>query len=342
MNIQHDVNLAQYSTMALGGRARYLVHVSTKSELQEALEFAAGQAVHSLMIGGGSNIIWQDSGFPGLVIVSEIKGFDLTWRDQDTAIVKIGSGEIWDKVVERCCSRQLSGIETLSLIPGKAGATPVQNVGAYGQEIADTLIELEAYDSQTQSFVTVTKTDCRFGYRTSRFKTVDHGRFFITSLTLQLSKATMQPPFYSSLQRYLDQYQITDFSPQSIRKAVIAIRSAKLPDPSLVHNNGSFFANPIVSGDQYKQLQQTYPNIPGWLLPDNQVKVPAAWLIEQVGFKGYHDQATGMATWQKQPLVLVNESAKSTADLITFRDRVIKTVKDQFEINLTQEPELLP
>jgi UDP-N-acetylmuramate dehydrogenase len=218
----------------------------------------------------------------------------------------------------------------------------VQNVGAYGQEIADTLATVEAYDKQTKSFVNIPVMDCSFGYRTSRFKTTDKGRFFISAITLHLMRGLPEPPFYQPVAVYLAEHGIDRPTPQNIRDAVISIRSSKLPDPAVVANNGSFFANPIIPEDSLVQLEADFPGIPHWPAANGTVKIPAAWLIEQAGFKDYHDDATGMATWTKQPLVFVNEHARTTADLLTFKQKVIDTVQAKFNITLQQEPELLP
>ncbi len=344
MHIRKDVSLANYSTMRLGGKAKYLVSVTEKSDIPNALDWAEKKKLKVIMIGQGSNIVWKDSGFDGLVILNEIKGYKKTKLDDETYAVQVGAGENWDQVVEKTVKAGLHGIEALSLIPGTAGATPIQNVGAYGQEVADTIISVEAYDTKTDSFVTIPNEACGFGYRTSRFKTTDRGRFYIYSLTFCLTAEPPTPPFYRSLQMYIDHLNITEFTPKLIREFVIAIRSSKLPDPKKVANNGSFFANPIITESKYKILLKKYPSLPGW--PNNKdkgkVKIPAAWLIESAGFKNFHDLKTGMATWPKQSLVLVNEKAKSTSDLIAFRNRIIREVDHKFGITLEQEPELLP
>ncbi len=340
MNIQRGVSLKDYSTMRLGGVAEYLVEVKTPEELVEALKWADENSQKTIIIGSGSNIIWQDEGFKGLVIVNHIRDFKKIAEDGDSAIYLIGSGEEWDDVVKKLVAEGLSGVESLSLIPGLAGATPVQNVGAYGQEIKDTLVDVEAYDTVSKKFVTIANKDCGFDYRTSRFKTTDKGRFFITHITLKLSKSKPKPPFYQSLQDYLDKHNITTFDVPTIRDAVIAIRTAKMPDWHTVANNGSFFANPIISKDQFESLRQKFPDINGWPYGE-QVKIAAGWLIEKAGMKGMHDEETGMATWDKQALVLVNEKAHSTEDLLKFRQKIIDRVEDMFGIRLEQEPELI-
>lgn len=342
MNILQNVPLKLHSTMRLGGDAAYLTEVTTRHEVAEAIEWAGQNNLPVIMIGGGSNIVWRDEGFPGLIIVNKILRFEEQQEDEENYYVTIGAGENWDSVVERVTAKGMTGVEALSLIPGTAGATPVQNVGAYGQEIADTLVSVEAYDKETKQFINIPAIDCAFAYRDSRFKNTDRGRFFITAITLHLIHGNPQPPYYRVLQSYLEERQITQATPQIVREAVIAIRQSKLPDPAQVANNGSFFANPIIDEATFIQLQADHPNIPGWPMPDNSVKIPAAWLLEQAGFKDFHDPETGMATWHAQPLVMVNENAQSTAHLLAFRQKILDTVQQQFGITLVQEPELLP
>jgi UDP-N-acetylmuramate dehydrogenase len=342
MNIQQNIPLSQHSTMRLGGVAAYYTEVNDRHELTEVLGWADQYKLPVIMIGSGSNIIWKDEGFPGLVIVNKIMGFEEQFEDQENYYVTVGAGENWDSVVARVVDKGMTGIEGLSLIPGTAGATPIQNVGAYGQEISNTLMSVQAYDTQTKQLVNIQGFDCGFSYRNSRFKSTDRGRFFITSITLHLMRANPQPPFYKALQGYFDEHQITNPTPQVVRDAVIAIRQAKLPDPAQVANNGSFFANPIIDAGQYAQLQADHPGIPGWPMDDGNIKIPAAWLMEDAGFKGIHDEETGMAIWPVHSLVLVNEKAQSTAQLLQFRQKILDKIKQQYDITLEQEPELLP
>jgi UDP-N-acetylmuramate dehydrogenase len=341
MDFRPNVSLAAYSTMGLGGSAAYLVEVTKRSEVPAAVAWAAQRQLPTMMIGGGSNIVWRDEGFPGLVIINRIPGYEVLEEDETNRYLTIGSGENWDSVVVRSVEAGLTGIEALSLVPGTAGGTPVQNVGAYGQEISDTLVSVEAFDTQTNQLLNLPASDCGFGYRTSRFKTTDRGRFYITALTLHLTKGNPEPPFYSSVQKYFDEHQITEYTPAALRQAVVAIRTAKLPDPAVVHNAGSFFANPIISADQLVNLSAQFENLPHWPLEDGGGKLSAAWLVEQAGFKDYHDQ-TGMATWPTQSLVFINEHARTTADLLAFKQKVVDAVQERFGITLQQEPELLP
>lgn len=342
MDIRENVSLRDYSTMRLGGISRYAVIVKDRHELVNALNWAEEKQLPVLVIGGGSNIVWRDEGFQGLLIINQIMRFEEQQEDEENYYVTVGAGENWDSVVARTVAKGMTGIECLSLIPGSTGATPVQNVGAYGQEISNILVSVEAYDSTTKQFVTIPNLDCDFSYRNSRFKSTDRGRYFITALTLHLRHGNPLPPYYRAVETYFTEHAITNPTPQTMRDAVIAIRQAKLPDPAVVANNGSFFANPIISKPAYDLLLDAYPTAPGWPTDDGNVKIPAAWLIEQAGFKDYHDTDTGMATWAAQPLVLVNEQATSTKQLLAFREKITSTVAGKFHIQLQQEPELLP
>lgn len=348
MQIQENVSLANYSTMRLGGAARFLGEVSKRSEIAEAIAWAAERNLKVIVIGSGSNIVWRDEGFDGLVIVDKILGIERFDIDEQTTFVSAGGGENWDELVGKTVAMGLSGLELLSMIPGTVGAAPVQNIGAYGCQLSDILSTIEAYDTSSSQLVTLRGSDCDFGYRTSRFKTTDRNRFFISKITLQLTKSVVQKSAYHSLESYLEQHQIYDRTPQVIRDAVCAIRSSKLPDPKLVANCGSFFANPIISHEKLSLILENNPDLARWHSkfiweqPDGQVKIAAAALIENAGFKGTRDAETGMATWDKQALVLVNESAKNTADLLKFKQKIVDAIQTKFNITLDQEPELLP
>ncbi|CAN5610624.1 UDP-N-acetylmuramate dehydrogenase [soil metagenome] len=342
MFVLENVPLSGYSTMRVGGNARYLSEISSTADITQAVTWAEKHQLPILMVGTGSNVIWSDEGFEGLVLINRIMGYQTSSFDDATSYLTVGSGENWDNVVERSVQAGLSGIEQLSLIPGSTGATPVQNVGAYGREISDVLMTLQAYDLHEKKFITMTASDCGFGYRTSRFKTTDRDRFLITSLSMILSKRPPIQPFYHTIQMYLKENDITEYSAQNIRKAVIAIRQAKLPDPAHVSNCGSFFQNPIIPRSQLTQLVADYPDVAYWDVDDYNVKLSAAWLIEAAGFKGMHDKDTGMATWPAQPLVFINESAHSASQVLAFRDKVASGIKQRFNVELQQEPELLP
>lgn len=342
MDYMQNVSLAEHSTMRLGGTADWLVKVTTKWQVSEVWHWAQERGLPIIMIGDGSNIIWRDEGFRGLVIVNGILGYEDHAEDARSHYVTVGAGEKWDSVVARTVQAGLTGIEALSLIPGTAGATPVQNVGAYGQDISQTLTSVEVFDTKTGQLTNVPSEACGFGYRKSLFQTEYRGRFYITGITLHLTAGNPQPPYYGAVQQYITTHSITTVTPQVMRDAVVDIRTAKLPDPAIVSNNGSFFSNPVVSSGELIELRTAYPEVPCWPNEDGSAKIPAAWLIEHAGFKDFHDPETGMATWPAQPLVLVNEKAHATSDLLAFRDSIIAAVQSKFSITLTQEPELLP
>lgn len=341
MYILEQVPLNAYSTMRLGGNAAYLTEVNSRADVVAAVSWANGKGLPVIVIGGGSNIVWRDEGYPGLVIVNRIMGIEEQEAPGNGRYFTVGAGVTWDEFVAEVTRQGFTGVEFLSLIPGTVGGTPIQNVGAYGQEVANTIITLEAFDLVTNQLVNLRSSDCKFTYRSSMFKE-GHRRYIITAVTFSLQRGNPQPPFYGAVQTYLDTHQLTDITPQQGRDATIAIRSAKLPDPKIVANTGSFFANPVISTEQYFNLQNQYPELMHWMVSDNQVKLSAAWLIEKAGFKDHHDPETGMATWPTQPLVLVNESAHSSSQLCAYRDKIIAAVQNQFGVTLTQEPEILP
>lgn len=338
MQIKTNVPLKDYSTMRLGGIAEALTTVTTKHELTEALDWAEEHHKPYLMLGGGSNIIFSN-GFKGLVIINALHGFEVLEQDDESVTLRVGAGEIWDDIVARTVAQGYSGIERLSAIPGTSGATPVQNVNAYGAEIADVLTELEAYETRSKKFVTLSNADCKFAYRDSIFKSTKDRHYVITSITLRLSKRPPQPPFYESLQAYLDKHSISDYSPAALRSAVVAIRAQKLPDPKLVANTGSFFKNPLVARGKLAALQQSYPDIPFYEMKDGRIKLLAGWLIDQAGLKGYRSH--GMKIYEKHALVFINESAKDYSDLAAFRQEIVDKVESTFGVTLEQEPELI-
>lgn len=322
--------------MKLGGNARFMTDVRTHDDLAAIYRNSKQQQLPILILGGGSNMIVRDEGFSGIVLRNRFTGFDIIDDQPSSTTIRIGAGEVWDSVVQRTVDLHLSGIEAMSAIPGTAGAAPVQNVGAYGQEIAETLVSLEAYDSETDSFVTLENADCHFSYRHSIFRGNASGRYVITAIVLKLFKTAPQPPFYGAVQSYLDERGITMFTPQVIRDAVIAIRTEKLPDPAVTPNTGSFFKNAIVEDWQLNDLREEYPDIPTYDMPDGRFKVPTGWLIEQCGYKG--KSLHGMRVHDKNALVLINESATSYADLAAARDEIMGAVRDQFRITIEQEP----
>jgi len=336
MEIHTNIPLKNFTTMKLGGPARFMTEVRTVEEAVAVYRNAHAKNLPTFILGGGSNIIASDEGYAGIIIRVRIPGFDIIADDLNSTTIKIGAGENWDEVVKRTVDMNLSGVEAMSMIPGTSGAAPVQNVGAYGQEIADTLVSLEAYDSQTDAMVTLQNAACGFAYRDSIFRGDQKGRYVITSITVKLSKSQPSPPFYDALQSYFDAHGITFFTQQTVRDAVIAIRTEKLPDPTVTPNTGSFFKNAIVEGWQLDELRQSHPDIKAFDMGNGTFKIPTGWLIEHTGLKG--KVLHGMRVHDKNTLVLINESATGYADLALARDEIIGAVRDTFRIQIEQEP----
>lgn len=336
MDVHANIPLKNFTTMRLGGNARFMTEVRSENELVEVYKNAKVQNLPVFILGGGSNVVARDEGFDGIVIRIRIPGFEVIADDLHSTTIKLGAGEIWDSVVKRTVDMRLSGIEAMSAIPGTVGGAPVQNVGAYGQEIADTMVDLTAYDSQTNQIVTLKNSECGFSYRHSIFRGEAADRYVITSVTLKLSKNLPQPPFYDALQKYLDEHGTTIFTHQVIRDAVIAIRADKLPDPDKLPNTGSFFKNTIVEEWQLNDLRAIDPNIPTYDMGDGHYKIPSGWLIENSGLKG--TLLHGMRVHDKNCLVLINESATSYDDLASARDEIIGKVRDKFRLVIQQEP----
>lgn len=336
MDVHTNIPLKNYTTMRLGGNARFMTDAHTPAEVQEICQNAKKQQLPIFILGGGSNIIVRDEGFDGIVIRNRIPGFDVVSDEAGATTIKVGAGENWDETVKKTVEMNLTGIEAMSAVPGTAGAAPVQNIGAYGQEIADSLVSVDAYDIAEDRFVTLQNSDCGFAYRHSIFRGSEAGRYVITAITIKLYKAAPTPPFYAAVQTYFDEHNITLFTPQIVRDAVMDIRKNKLPDPKETPNTGSFFKNAIVEDWQLTDLKKTYPDIPTYDMPDGRFKVPTGWLIEQAGLKG--KTLHGMHVHDKNALVLINESAKSYADLAAARDEIMGAIRDKFRILIEQEP----
>lgn len=336
MDVMTNISLKQYTTMKLGGEARYMATADSASDVVSLYRNARKENLPIFVLGGGSNVITHDEVFEGIVLLNKIKGFEVISETDETTDVKIGAGEVWDEVVEKAIELGLQGIEAMSGIPGTAGAAPVQNVGAYGQEIADTLISLEAYDSKTDTIVTISADECDFSYRNSIFRDKEKGRYCILNITLRLNKAEPKPPYYASLQKYIDDNDIREVNLSVIRVAVLNIRSEKLPDPAELPSAGSFFKNALVEKWKLEELQKEYSDIPNYAMSDGRYKIPTGWLIDKAGLRGYRSH--GMRVYEKNALVLVNDSATGYDDLAAIREEIVQIVFDKFGIKIEQEP----
>lgn len=336
MQIHTNIPLKNYTTMRVGGNARFMTDIHSVDELAQLRVQAAKQNLPVFILGSGSNTIARDEGFQGIVVRNRIMGYEVVDDTSGTTTIRIGAGENWDETVKKTVEANLSGIEALSAIPGTVGASPVQNIGAYGQEVSEVIVSVEAYDMATSELVTISNEECKFSYRHSIFKSEQAGRYCITSVTMQLSKNMPQPPFYAAVEKYLNDNSITMFTPDIIRQAVSAIRLEKLPDPGKRPNAGSFFKNAVIEDWLYQELKTKFPDLPSYDMPDNNHKIPTGWLIEQTGLKG--SLISGMRIHDKNALVLINESAISYEQLSTAREQIKDKVRDMFRIEIEQEP----
>jgi UDP-N-acetylmuramate dehydrogenase len=332
MKINENILISSLTTMRLGGPARYVVEVESYDDVAEAFGFARQFGLPTFALGYGANTIGHDEGFNGVVVINRMLGIDEK-PTTDGVRLKIMGGEYWDDVVAYACKKGLTGIEALSKIPGLAASAPVQNIGAYGQEIADTLVEIDVFDTSDSSYKTLSKSDLKFSYRKSILNTTDINRYFVISITLDLKSGEMPRPFYNSIEQYMKEHSISDCSPQSIRQIVSAIRDSKLPDPMEQASSGSFFKNIYL--DNNEALIAESKGYPVYRGKDGN-KINSGWLIDQAGLKGM--LLHGMRVSEKAPLVLINESAKGYNDLKAARAEIVAKVYDKFGYWLEQEP----
>lgn len=338
VGLKRQVRLADYTTMRVGGPAEAFVAVSSAHELAAACAWAAQQHLPVVVLGEGSNMVVDDHPLHLLALKLELPGFEVLREDDQHVTLRVGGGEHWDDVVRRTVEQGWCGLELLSMIPGTAGAAPVQNAGAYGAETADTLVELEAYDMAAATFVTFAKADCDFRYRSSRFREADTGRYVITSVTFTLRKGRPDAPTYQPVIRYLEERAIAAPTAGQIREAVMSIRGRILPDPAHVPNTGSFFKNPIVNAETYDRLVHEYADISAFPYGEN-FKLSAGWLLDQCGFKG--SEHFGLKIWDHHALVITNPHHADFAHLMQLVELMRSTVKQRFGIELEQEPLLI-
>ena len=347
MQLREHVPLAPYTTLGLGGTARYFVECGTEEEVRAALAYASQRLLPVYVLGGGSNVVFLDSGFPGLVVRITVGGTEL--RDGPTPEVRAGAGVDWDSLVQSVVERGWTGVECLSGIPGTVGGTPIQNVGAYGQEIAETLVSVACLDRTTLERRTFPARDCAFGYRDSRFKRADRGRYVVLEVTLRLARDQKPRIRYPELQRAVAAHGGLDAvapgdAVRLVREAVLALRRSKsmVLDPADPNTRsvGSFFTNPVLSVDAFADLEKRWKGIPSFPA-DGGVKVPAAWLVERAGFpKGYLGSGGGAGISTRHALALVNLGGTS-ADLLTLAEEVRAGVERTFGIRLAYEPEVV-
>ena len=338
MKIQEKIPLAEITTMRLGGEARFVIDVEKVEEIPEAMMFANEKSLPVFFLGEGANSIGRDEGFPGVIVRNKITGIEII--DEEKRIIRGYGGENWDNVVNFTTFLGWSGIECLSKIPGSLGAAPVQNIGAYGQEISQVIVEVEAYDTILDEFVTIPKEKMEMGYRKTIFNYGEKaGRYFIVSVTMRLNKEQLKAPFYNSLQREIDEHEISDFSPENIRALVAQIRERKLPDPKKVASAGSFFKNVVIDPTEIAEAEAK--GIPVYKNPDGTGKISTGWLLEHAGLKG--EEFFGFKVSEKAALILINESGRSYSDLEKAVYHIKKVVREKFGYEIEQEPvEIVP
>lgn len=338
MNIREHFDLKAHNTMGVAAKARYYVSVESTQALKDLLADPSYEHLPKLMLGGGSNMLFVRD-FDGLVIHMNIQGIEIISETEKEVQLKVGAGMNWHQLVLYCVNKGWGGIENLSLIPGSVGAAPIQNIGAYGVELDQVFVSLEAISMDTGELKEFTRSQCAFGYRDSIFKQELKGEYIITSVTLALQKQPVVNTTYRALADKLEEKGISDPTIQEVSEAVIEIRSTKLPDPNEIGNTGSFFKNPVISRDAFEQLQEKYPDIPSYPAGD-EVKVPAAWLIDRCGWKGKQFGDAGVH--KKQALVLVNYGTATGEEIWKLAQKIRSSVKDTFGIILSPEVNLVP
>lgn len=342
--IEENVPLAPWTTFRIGGPARYFINAPSEEAVLEGIGFAKEKKLPLFVLGGGSNLLVADRGFPGVVLKVGLTGIE--WEDdRDKTIVRAGAGEEWDRLVQLCIERNLAGIECLSGIPGSVGGTPVQNVGAYGQEVSEVLSAVRAYDRETGRITELLNDDCKFTYRTSVFNTVSKDRYIVLNVTYSLTKHGAPAVRYADVQK---EFEGTAEEPtlREVRNAVRRIRARKAMllaegDPDC-RSAGSFFKNPIISEDQFAALESILPNerVPRYPASPGKVKTAAAWLIERAGFsKGYSRGPVGLST--KHTLALVNKGGAKAEDVLRLAKEIQERVNVKFGIKLIPEPVFL-
>lgn len=338
MYIENNKNLKENNTFGIDANALFFFSYHTESEIQEFLQTRANwlNRYPTIVIGQGSNILFTKD-FKGLVIQSLNTEIELLPEDENYYYIKAGAGTNWDDFVAFCCDKNMGGVENLSYIPGSVGASPVQNIGAYGTEAKDVIHKVRLIDIESATFSELTNKECKFGYRNSIFKNEYKGRFVVTSVVYRLPKNHDIDVSYKGIEEELSQTAQKPYSIADVRKAIINIRRFKLPDHKILGNAGSFFKNPVIRQNDYSKLQKSNPDIPGYRVGEEQVKVPAAYLIEKCGWKGKNYKSAGV--YQKQPLVLVNHGFSTGQEIVELANNIKQNVFEKFQIKL--EPEVL-
>lgn len=335
--IQENISLKPYNTFGIDVKARFFTEIFTENELVELRDHPVFRANKLLVLGGGSNVLFTED-YAGLVLKVSIP--DMTTEVTDSQVfVSAGAGVIWNDLVNYCVENGFAGMENLSLIPGTVGASPIQNIGAYGVELKDVFESCEAFELATGELKTFNYNDCHFAYRDSIFKNQLKGQYIITRVNFRLLTRIRINSQYGAIQGLLAERRITHPTITDISKIVAEIRVSKLPDPSTIGNAGSFFKNPIIGRSKFEVLKREFPAIISYPAGEDKVKLAAGWLIEQCGFKGITEGHTG--TWKNQALVLVNHGGATGQEVYSFSEKIIDTVFSKFDIKLEREVNIL-
>ena len=332
MNIQQNISLKQYNTFGIDANAKYFAEYNSEDELKEILRSDILKENHYLHIGGGSNLLFLND-FDGIILHSKINSIEMIKENDDFVWLRAGSGVIWDDFVAFCVENNWCGVENLSLIPGEVGASAVQNIGAYGMEVKDTIETVETIEIETLANKIFTNKECQYDYRKSIFKTELKGKYIVTYVTFKLNKKQDYQLDYQHLKTSV--LQKGDINLKNIRNTIISIRQEKLPDPKITGNAGSYFMNPIVSKEKYKNLSENYPDIPHYFVSETEEKIPAGWLIEQCGFKG--KQIGNVGVHKNQALVIVNFGNATGNEVANLAQQIQHSVKEKFGIEITPE-----
>ena len=338
MNIIENYPLLKLNTFGVDVKAKYFTSINTINELIELTKTNLFKDLELLILGGGSNILFTKD-FDGLVILNNIKGKEIIDQNQQSIFLKIGAGENWHELVMYCVDNGWGGIENLSLIPGNTGTAPMQNIGAYGVEIKETFIELEALEISSGKIVKFNNSDCEFGYRESVFKNKMKNQYIIINITLELKKNPVLNINYGDVKAILESQNIKNPTIKEVSNAIISIRQSKLPDPKKIGNSGSFFKNPIVSLNQLELIKKKYPNVVNYEINENEFKIAAGWLIERAGWKGKKFNNYGIH--EKQALVLVNYGLANGMEIFELSEKIILDIKDKFGITLEREVNII-
>ena len=330
-----NIDLQPFNSFGFHAVANHFVEINDIQELKALIQSDIFKKEEHLILSGGNNILFQKERFDGIVVRINMKGIDILEEQGNDVVIRAQAGENWPEFVKKMVSKGLHGVENLAHIPGKVGAAPVQNIGAYGMELKDCFLRCEAIELATGEKRVFTKKECRFGYRDSIFKNELKGQYVIISVDFLLHKQAELKLEYGNIKTYLSENGIDKPTLQQFHDAICAIRDAKLPDVKQIGNAGSFFKNPVISKEQFEALQRQFPDIPHYPDVEGMVKVPAGWLIEHAGWKGWRDEHVGV--YEKQALVLVHYGGGTGKDIVELSHKIQDSVEEKFGIRISPE-----